>query len=41
LKSAGSLMRKVKGTASFSGPSMTAIFAPAGNADDHDGCNDP
>src|SRR5215467_8412482 len=32
LKSAGSLMRKVKGTASFSGPSMTAIFAPGGNA---------
>src|ERR1700745_1150104 len=28
LKSAGSL---VKGTASFSGPSMTAIFAPGGN----------
>src|SRR5215831_10222105 len=25
-------MRKVKGTASFSGPSMTAIFAPGGNA---------
>src|SRR5262245_54464362 len=32
LKSAGSLMRKVKGTASFSGPSMTAICAPGGNA---------
>src|SRR4029453_11183985 len=32
LKSAGSLIRKVKGTASFSGPSMTAIFAPGGNA---------
>ena len=26
------LMRKVKGTGSFSGPSMTAIFAPGGNA---------
>src|SRR5262249_40877049 len=32
LKSAGSLMRKVKGTASFSGPSITAIFAPGGSA---------
>jgi hypothetical protein len=32
LKSAGSLSRTVKGTASFIGPSMTAIFAPGGNA---------